>query len=84
MKTIFYASIGIALFSIFFVAAECSAVCLNPPSGLVSWWPGDGNALDIIGPNHGTLLNGTTYAPGMVDQSCSLYGVDDVVQAAGT
>jgi len=84
MKTIFYASIGIVLFSIFFVAAECSAVCLNPPSGLVSWWPGDGNALDIIGPNHGTPVNGTTFTPGMVDQAFSFDGVDDEVQAAGT
>ncbi len=84
MKTIFFASIAIVLFSIFIVAAECSAVCLNPPSGLVSWWPGDGNALDIIGPNHGTLVNGTSFAPGMVDQAFSLDGVDDEVQAPGT
>jgi hypothetical protein len=29
--------------------------CLAPPSGLVSWWPGDGNASDIQSGNDGTL-----------------------------
>jgi len=23
--------------------------CVQPPSGLVAWWPGDGNAKDISG-----------------------------------
>ena len=27
------------------VTAQTS--CVTPPSGLVSWWPGDGNAVDI-------------------------------------
>ena len=35
--------------------------CMQPPAGLVSWWPGEGNAQDIIGDNHGTLQNGATY-----------------------
>ena len=26
--------------------------CLEPPSGLVSWWPGDGNANNIQDSNH--------------------------------
>ena len=26
-----------------------NAQCVAPPAGLVSWWPGDGNALDIAG-----------------------------------
>ena len=38
---------------------------------MVSWWPGDGNANDIQGSNNGTLLGGTTFAPGMVDQAFS-------------
>ncbi len=25
---------------------------VEPPSGLVSWWPGDGNAFDVVGTNH--------------------------------
>ena len=25
--------------------------CVAPPSGMVAWWPGDGNANEIIGSN---------------------------------
>lgn len=59
-------------------------VCLAPPSGVVSWWPADGDAVDIIGPNDGALLNGATFAPGKVDQAFSFDGVDDFVGADGT
>src|SRR5450432_893929 len=33
--------------------------CVVPPSGLISWWPGDGNANDIQDGNTGTLFNTT-------------------------
>ena len=32
--------------------------CDPAPSGLVSWWPGEGNANDIIGTNNGTPVGG--------------------------
>lgn len=32
-----------------------------PPDGLVSWWPADGNANDVIGGNNGALLNDVTF-----------------------
>ena len=35
-------------------------VCAPTPAGLVSWWPGDGNAKDMVGGNDGTLLNGAS------------------------
>ena len=54
---------------------------IPPPAGMVSWWPGDGNANDIVGDNQGALQGGATYAPGMVDQAFSLDGVDDFVEA---
>jgi hypothetical protein len=41
------------------------------PSGLVAWWPGDGNANDIIGGNNGTLTNGAAFAAGEVGQAFS-------------
>ena len=53
---------------------------IQPPSGLVSWWPGDGNADDVAGGNHGTLVNGATFAPGIVGQAFSLDGADDYVE----
>lgn len=48
-----------------------SSGCTPPPSGLVSWWPGNGNANDIIGGKNGTLLGGVSYAPGKVNQAFS-------------
>ncbi len=53
--------------------------CVQPPSGMISWWPADGDASDLVASNHGTLQNGATFAPGMVDQAFSFDGVDDYV-----
>jgi len=56
--------------------------CIAPPSGMVSWWPGDGNANDIIGNNNGTLYGGPTftYITGMVGMAFSLDGTYDYVE----
>jgi len=51
--------------------------CIEPPNGLISWWPGDGNANDIEDGNDGTLVNGAASAPGKVGQAFSLDGIDD-------
>jgi hypothetical protein len=53
--------------------------CVSKPIGLIAWWPGDGNANDIAGSNHGTLQNGSGFATGLVGQSFSFDGVDDYV-----
>lgn len=53
--------------------------CVDPPSGLVSWWPGDGNAHDIVDDNDGTLVGGATFAPGKVKRAFSLNGVSAFV-----
>ncbi|HMG74860.1 MAG TPA: LamG-like jellyroll fold domain-containing protein [Pyrinomonadaceae bacterium] len=55
--------------------------CATPPSGMVAWWPGDGNPDDIKGPTleNGTLQGGATFASGKVGQSFSLDGVNDLV-----
>ena len=50
------------------------------PSGLVGWWPGAGNANDIIGTNNGTLQNGTMFAAGKVGQAFSFDGTNDFVE----
>ena len=45
--------------SIAAMGATCTpaawATCTPAPAGLVSWWPGEGNASDIVGTNNGTL-----------------------------
>jgi Concanavalin A-like lectin/glucanases superfamily/N-acetylmuramoyl-L-alanine amidase len=42
------------------------AGCILAPSGMVNWWPAEGNAKDIFGSNDGTLQNGCSYVPGKV------------------
>lgn len=58
--------------------------CVIPPAGIVAWWPGDCNASEIRGLNHGTLQNGAGCATGMVDQAFSFDGVDDYVTFPST
>ena len=53
--------------------------CVTPPAGLLSWWPGDSNANDMISNNHGLLLNGASLAQGKVDQSFNFDGADDAL-----
>ncbi len=53
--------------------------CTAPPSGSVSWWRAENNALDSVGANHGTLQNGATFAVGKVGQAFSFDGVNDNV-----
>ena len=45
--------------------------CVTPPSSIVSWWPGDGNSLDIFNGNHGTIVDDVYYTAGKVDQAFS-------------
>jgi hypothetical protein len=51
----------------------------NVPSGLVSWWRGEGNAVDETGAHPGTPQGGLAYAPGQVGQAFSLNGQDAAV-----
>jgi hypothetical protein len=46
---------------------------------MVSWWPGDGDAVDIVDGNHGTLQNGATFGTGMVGQAFRFSGPGDMV-----
>src|SRR5258706_4514474 len=54
--------------------------CNYPPSGLVSWWPGEGTADDAFGGNPGGLVNGVTFTPGKVGQAFNFNGVSDYVR----
>ena len=54
--------------------AQSSPVCVPPPSGMVAWWPGDGNALDLAGGNNATWLGTVAYTTGEVGQAFSLNG----------
>jgi hypothetical protein len=54
--------------------------CTTPPSGLVSWWKGEGNFLDQIGANKGTNSGGVVFGPGRVGQAFVVNGNGSVVQ----
>jgi hypothetical protein len=54
--------------------------CTPVPSGLVSWWPADGDATDVLHDNDGTLENGAGFTPGLVGPAFSFDGGDDHVR----
>jgi photosystem II stability/assembly factor-like uncharacterized protein/streptogramin lyase len=49
------------------------------PAGAVSAWRGEGNALDSVGGNNGTLQGGITFAPGEVGQAFHFDGYGQYV-----
>ena len=53
--------------------------CTPPPSGLVAWWPGQGNANDIVGGNNGILMNGTGFTNGEVNQAFNFNGYNNYI-----
>jgi uncharacterized protein (TIGR03437 family) len=57
-----------------------SGVCTTPPSGIIGWWPGDGNAADQQLANPGALKDGTTFGNGKVGRAFSFDGTDDAVK----
>jgi concanavalin A-like lectin/glucanase superfamily protein/Ig-like domain-containing protein len=71
------------LFGFFLIAAPClfAANCIPAPPGLVGWWPGDGNARDVIGTNHGILQGGATASvPAVCGSGFGLDGTNGFVQ----
>src|SRR5207244_4462374 len=48
--------------------------CVEAPAGLVGWWPGEGNANDLLGANNGVALSGVSYAAGKVGQGFNFNG----------
>jgi hypothetical protein len=67
-RTLFFFSLALCVTGLFAVPATAQD-CVEPPAGLISWWPGDvtGNtALDLSGsdPPHDGTMFGTTVTPG--------------------
>ena len=52
-----------------------------PLGSLISWWKGDGNALDSVGGHHGSMQNGASFATGRIGQAFSLAGTGDYMDA---
>ena len=66
------------------LVSDAKIASFQPSDGLVAYWPGEGNANDIVGGNHGTLRGGATFATGVVGQAFSFDGVDDGFTASST
>ena len=78
--------VGIFLLITVMLAGHATAQdCVEPPAGLVSWWPFDevsGNLTeDIVGSNDGTAV-GPLPAAGLVDGALDYDGQDDYVIVA--
>lgn len=54
--------------------------CLPPPLNLVSWWPGEGSASDLVSTNHGLYSGGLTNVAGRVGQAFRFNGTDAYVR----
>ncbi len=65
---------------LFLPRGDARADCTPTPPGLVSWWRGEGNAVDVVGGNDGTVNGGTTYAAGEAGQAFNFNGVNGFVQ----
>jgi hypothetical protein len=48
---------------------------MPPPPGLVSWWPGDRNAKDVVDNNYGLLKGGASFGNGLVKEAFKLDGL---------
>jgi RHS repeat-associated protein len=56
------------------------AVCYQAPTGLISWWRAESNALDSAGSNDGALAYGVTFADGKVGQAFSFDGASGYIE----
>ncbi len=61
------------------VRTQTGRIISKPALGLVSWWPGEGNANDIAGTNNGTPQN-ITYTNGVVGQAFVFNGSNSYVK----
>ncbi len=58
-------SLGLATSAVVTITVT-NFVCVAPPSGLAAWWPGQGNADDVLGGKNGSAANGAGYGPAFV------------------
>lgn len=60
-------------------AVAQTAVTLS--TGVVSWWPGDGTANDIIDGNNGSVVGNVGFAPGLIGKAFAFNGSASWVSA---
>jgi hypothetical protein len=75
---------GLSATQPFTITVAAVAVCTPPPAALISWWPGEDNALDRAAANDGSAENGPTFAPGLVGQAFRFNGLNDLIRIASS
>lgn len=65
-----------------FPVSGAAQTCVEPPAGLVSWWPAEGTTVDVAGTNHGSMQGGASFGPGHVGSTFVLDGFDDHILVA--
>ena len=76
---------GAATSSVATLSVTVPGSCQMPPSGLIGWWPGEGNANDIAYVDNGSLQGGATAsAAGLVGNAFSFDGTNSYVQIPDT
>jgi hypothetical protein len=58
------------------VAGQAAAqTCMEPPSGMLGWWPGDGNGDDAHSNLNASVVDGAGFSPGLVGEAFALDGI---------
>ena len=66
------------------LSPQAKQACVHSSAGLIAWWPGEGDARDIVGGNDGTLTDGLNFDTGIVGQAFRFDGIDDSVNVPNT
>src|SRR5688572_13523882 len=77
-KTLFGTGFGL-LFSLVAISPIEAQTSIQPPLGMTGWWPGDGDANDIIGGNSGALQGGASFTAAKVGLGFTFDSDDDRV-----
>jgi hypothetical protein len=74
-----FVSFAISSNAVLTVTGSGGGTCTPPPSGLVAWWKGEGNANDSFDGNNGSVTGGVTYANGEVGQAFRFDGTNGFI-----
>ena len=84
------AAVGIPILLLVFLYAGCSLFsdpipeapggCETAAAGMVAWWPGNGDASEVVHGIHGTTHNGAGFGAGEVGEAFLFDGIDDCVE----
>jgi Concanavalin A-like lectin/glucanases superfamily len=74
LSLIFISLMGFILLTSSFVYVTAQPSCIAPSTGMIGWWPGDGNANDIQGISSGSINGEVSFSSGEVEDAFSFAG----------